>query len=398
MTYDAALQSLQKRWAFAVFGYALGFVGLGIFLLLHLSLYQTLLWLGMSGIIGFYILGYLYTRLPENIRPGDLDLLPGFGPGTVLSLIGGWLLAAMGGFLLIPWPTGGLAWLPALLFLAALMADLFDGVLARRANHVTRLGQDLDMTLDGLGVLLAAMLAVRWGQWPLWYVIVGLARYLFVWGLAWRKRKGLPTRELEDSVTRRLLAGLQRGFLFVTLWPIMPAWLATTAGLAVVLPFIILFTYDWLVASTVIDDSDPDFRAALARWQRLAYGPVALAVRLLTAAMTAVTLWEAFSAQEAFAAGLMQIAGLPAVTAPVLLSVGAILALLLALGVLPRLTAVLLYIPISFILAADVSFWPGFIAFFGLTLVILLGPGPYALVQPEAGVFTKRPGSWRNQG
>jgi uncharacterized membrane protein YphA (DoxX/SURF4 family) len=114
--------------------------------------------------------------------------------------------------------------------------------------------------------------------------------------------------------------------------------------------------------------------------------------------MTAVTLWEAFSARETFAAGLMQIAGLPAVTAPVLLGVGAILALLLALGILPRLTAVLLYIPISFILAADVSFWPGFIAFFGLTLVILLGPGPYALVQPEAGVFTKRPGSWRNQG
>ena len=393
MSYDAILASLQKRWGIAVALYALGLGGLGLFLRVHLSLGQTLLWLGMSAIIGFYILGYLYTRLPENIRPGELEPLPTLGPGTVLSLVGGWLLAAMGGFLLIPRPEGAVAWLPALLFLAALLADLFDGMLARRANHVTRLGADLDMTLDDLGVLLAAMLAVRWGQWPLWYVIVGLARYLFIWGLAWRQRQGLPTRKLEDSTTRRRLAGLQWGFLFVTLWPIMPAWLATAAGLAFVLPFLLNFTYDFLVASTVIDDHDPDFRATMKRWQRLACGPVALAVRLVTATMAAVTLWQAFTGREAFAAGLAQVAGLPAVTVSLLLGAGAILAILLALGVAPRLTAVLLYIPISFILAADVSFWPGLIAFFGLTLTILLGPGPHALWQPEGGIFSKRPGS-----
>ncbi len=393
MSYDAILASLQKRWGVTVALYALGLASLGLFLRVHLPLGQTLLWLGMSGLVGFYILSYLYIRLPENIRPGDLEPLPTLGPGTALSLLGGWLLAALGGFVLIPRPQEGIAWLPALLFLAALLADLFDGWLARRADMVTRLGADLDMTLDGLGVLLAALLAVRWGQWPLWYVIVGLARYLFIWGLNWRERQGLPTRELTDSVTRRLLAGMQRGFLFVALWPIMPAWLATATGLAFVLPFLINFTYDWMVASAVIDDQGPGFRATMRRWQELVGGPVALGARLLTAAALGVTLWQAFSRQDFFAEGLAQVAGLPAIAAPVLSGLGLLLTILLLLGVAPRLTAVLLYVPISFMLAADVSFGPGLLAFYGLTGIILLGPGPYALWQPEAGFFTKRLGS-----
>jgi len=393
LSYDAALDALQRQWRAAVVLYALGLAGLGLFLRVHLSLAHTLLWLGLSGVIGFYILSYLYIRLPENIRPGELEPTPSLGPGSALSLLGGWFLAVMGGFLVLPRPEGAWAWLPALAFLAALVADLFDGWLARRSGVVTRLGADLDMTLDGLGVLLASALAVRWGQWPFWFIIVGLARYLFLWGLAWRRRHGLPTRALEDSVTRRLLAGMQRGFLFVALWPIMPAWLATATGLAFVLPFLVNFTYDWLVASAVIDDRDPDFRKALRRWQALAYGPVALAVRLAAALAAAMTLWQAYGDQHAFAAGLARAAGLGSGAAWGLLAAGAVLTLLLLAGVIPRLAAALLYAPISFILASGVGFWPGLLAVYGLTGVILLGGGPLVWWQPEDAFFTKRLGS-----
>ncbi|HID33592.1 MAG TPA: hypothetical protein EYP25_03310 [Anaerolineae bacterium] len=391
MTYDATLNALQRQWRIAVILYALGLAGLGLALRVHLSLSQTLLWLGLSGLIGFVILSYLAIHLPENIPPGELDPMPSLGPGTALSLMGGWLLAVMGGFMTLPRPEGALAWLPALAYLAALLADLFDGWLARRSGQVTRLGADLDMTLDGLGVLLAAALAVRWGQWPFWFLIVGLARYLFLWGLAWRQRQGLPTRALEDSVTRRLLAGMQRGFLFATLWPIIPAWLATATGLAFVIPFLVNFTYDWLVASAVIDDRDPDFRAALRRWQALAYGHAALAIRAGAVAALTITLWQAYSARDAFFSGLAA-AGLGVGAGWALWFGGVALTLLLLMGAAPRLAAAVLYAPVSFILASGVSFWPGLLAFYGLTAVILLGPGPYAPWQPEAGFFTRRLG------
>ena len=391
-SFEAALGSLQRRWGVIVFLYALGLSGLGLFLRAHLSLTQTLLWLGLSGLIGFYILSYLYIRLPDNIRPGELDLSPWLGPGTALSLVGGWLLAALGGFLILPKPEGAIAWLPALLYLLALLADLFDGMLARRARHTTRLGADLDMMLDGLGVLLAAGLAVRWGKWPFWFLIVGLARYLFVWGLAWRQRHGLPVRALEDSSVRRLLAGMQRGFLFVALWPVAPGWLTTIMGLAFVIPFLVNFTYDWLTASTVIDPDDPDFRAVQRRWRRLARGPIALAVRLLTAAFAALALWQAHAAGLDAWQALAHTLGLPAAVGMAFWWMGALLTPLFALGIAPRLSVALLYIPMGAILWIGVGFWPALLAFYGLTLALLLGPGPWALWQPEAPLFTRRLG------
>ncbi len=391
--FDAALLSLQRRWGVAVFLYALGLAGLGVFLRLYLSLTQALLWLGMSALVGFYILSYLYTRLPENRRPEELHLLPSFGPGTMLTLIGGWLLAALGGFILIARPEGPIAWLPALLFLASLLADLFDGYLARRFHHVTLLGKELDMTLDGMGVLLATVLVVRWGQWPFWFVIVGLARYLFIWGLQWRERKNLPIQELKDSEIRRLLAGMQRGFLFVAMWPMVPAWLATATGLAFVLPFLVNFTYDWLVASTVIDDNDPEFRKALHALQSWMYGPVSLGLRVVASLLVALLLWRAWAHLDAFSLALQGMWGAPPWVASLAVGMGLVLAACLLLGIVPRLAAVLLYAPVSLILAADMSFWLGLAAFYGLTAVILLGPGPWTLWQPEARVFTRRLGS-----
>ncbi|HEY52033.1 MAG TPA: hypothetical protein G4N94_01075 [Caldilineae bacterium] len=68
-----------------------------------------------------------------------------------------------------------MSWLPAFLFLLALLSDFFDGYLARRSDHVTQLGQALDMAIDGMGVLLAALLVIVWGQWPAIFAIVGLA-------------------------------------------------------------------------------------------------------------------------------------------------------------------------------------------------------------------------------
>ena len=392
MAFDAAWAALQRRWRITVVLYALGLVGLGLFLRAYLPSWQVLLWLGLSGVIGFYILSYLYAHLPDNIPEGTVEVSPRLGAGTALSLIGGWLLASLGGFILFPRPQGLIGWLPAWLFLGALLVDLLDGWLARRTGHVTRLGANLDMTLDGLGVLLASILVVRWGQWPFWFLIVGLARYLFIWGLAWRHRQGLPTQPLEESVIRRLLAGMQRGFLLVSLWPMMPPWLATATGLAFVIPFLVNFTYDWLVASMVIDDREPDFRAVLQRWQRWAYGPIAIIARVLTSAMVAGALWQSFSQHPLYVQALAQRIGLPTTIGIISLGVGVFAVVLLLAGIMARIAALVLYFVMGLILIAEVSYWPALLAFYGLTAVILLGPGPWALWMPEEKLFTQRLG------
>ena len=393
MSYETALQSLQRRWAVVAACYALGLLGLGLFLRQQLTPWQTGLWLGLSGLISFYILTYLYLHLPDNIPSGELMLSPRLGPGTVLSLVGGWLIAAMGGFIVVTRPQGVVAWLPALFFLGALMADLFDGFLARRSGLATRLGADLDMTLDGLGVLLASALAVRWGQWPFWYITVGLARYLYVGGIAWRQRHELPVFPTQDNVTRRLLAGLQRGYLFVSLWPVVPAWVVQAIGPAFVVPFLANFLFDWLITSGVLDDTDPEFQRVFRRWQGWMLGPVALGLRILAVVAGSVAIGQAAMRSADFSHGLVRMLGMGTSVGMALLAAGIVFSGLLLLGVLPRLMAVLLYAPLTIIMMTEVSFWPAWLAIYAITGVILLGPGPYALWQPEARFFTRRLGS-----
>ncbi len=380
--YERTFRALQRQWGLAGGLYAFGFLGLAWWLRPHLAGKSWLLWLGMSSLIGFAILAYLYTRLPENVRDRDLALLPTLGWGTGLSLAGGWFLAVMGGFLIIPQPQGMVEWLPSVCFLLALIADLWDGYLARRLDHVTALGADLDMTLDGLGVLLAAGLAVRWGKWPFWYVSVGLARYLFLWGLAWRRRQGLPTQPLPDSVTRRLLAGMLRGFLWVVLWPGIPAWWATAVGLALVLPFLVNFIYDFLVASTVVDVQHPDFRATMAQWQAWTRrGPLALGIRFATGLWVVLALIQGVRTES------------PIANTPGLLVLAGLLTLFLMLGLVPRLAALGLYGLMGWLLISEGSFWFALLAMYGLTFIFLWGVGPGAWWQPEARFFTRRLGS-----
>ncbi|MCZ7668816.1 MAG: hypothetical protein M5U34_17250 [Chloroflexi bacterium] len=48
------------------------------------------------------------------------------------------------------------------------------------------------MEFDGLGILLVSLLAVWYGQLPGWYLLIGLARYFFVFGLWLRQKRHLP--------------------------------------------------------------------------------------------------------------------------------------------------------------------------------------------------------------
>jgi CDP-diacylglycerol--glycerol-3-phosphate 3-phosphatidyltransferase len=194
---------------------------------------------------------YLIRRLELNHRPGENSLLPGFGPGTWITLLRGLLLAGSAGFLTLPKAQGILAWAPMALFTAAISLDLLDGYVARRFGQVTRLGEALELGMDSLAMLAGSGLAVRLGVLPWWYLSFGLASPAFRLGLWLRRRLGLGVRELPDSRIRRAIAGFSMGFLSGALWPIVSPLAATWVGLLFLIPFLGSFGRDWAAVSGI---------------------------------------------------------------------------------------------------------------------------------------------------
>lgn len=246
------LSSLRKLWA------ALSFTGallLGCtYAWLHASWgpVEALSWLIASALLFLYLCLSLWRGLAYNYRAGESHLLPTLGAGNYLTLLRGLLIAMLAGFLFAPRPTSFLAWLPGLLMTSVATADLFDGYLARRANHATRLGEMLDMQLDGLSLLLAASLVVTYQQAPAWFLLVGLARYLFLAGIFVRRRLGKPVYDLSPSAARRPFAGALMGFTAVLLYPLFSPSATHLAAALFALPFLAGFTRDWLTVSGVV--------------------------------------------------------------------------------------------------------------------------------------------------
>ena len=250
-------------------------------------------WLLLAILLGGLNLANLWWRLPLNRRQGSGELLTSLGPGNWLTISRGIAISLTGAFLVADRPAGALAWLPALLYTAADVADYFDGYLARRANHATELGAYLDVSYDGLGMLLVSLLAVRCGQLPAWYLLLGLARYLFLIGIWLRQKLSWPVYPMQDSVHRRVFAGFQMGFMSVVLWPIVPPLPATIAGTIFALPTALGFLRDWFITAGTFAADNETYR----RWQRFVFRHSTswfpLLLRLICVSTMAWILWQA---------------------------------------------------------------------------------------------------------
>jgi CDP-diacylglycerol---glycerol-3-phosphate 3-phosphatidyltransferase len=252
LPHSSALESLQKRWALFI-GFCLLTLGFGYWLLSQVWVESyAIRWVLLTALVLGYQAWLLWTNLDENHRIGEEGLFPNLGWGNVLSLMRGVMFAALTGFLFAPQPPGNLAWIPALLYTSGALIDFVDGYAARVTNQVTRLGEILDISLDGWGMLVASTLLVAYGQVPALYLVVGWARYLFLAGVWLRQRMKLPLYELLPSVTRRPFAGLQMGFVFVLLWPFFDPPGTYHAAAIFSLPFLVGFLRDWLVVSGTI--------------------------------------------------------------------------------------------------------------------------------------------------
>jgi CDP-diacylglycerol--glycerol-3-phosphate 3-phosphatidyltransferase len=184
----------------------------------------------------------LYRGLPDNRRSGDPGILPELGAPTRITMIRGFLVALASGFLAVPAVAA-----PA--YTTAAVLDGIDGRVARRSKRETLLGSNLDMSVDALGILVASLGGILLSKLPIAYAAVGLARYLFVLGVGARTRAGKPVRSLDPSGLRRILAGLQMGFLASALWPQVPPALSLAAAYPFGAATLAMFLRDWLYVS-----------------------------------------------------------------------------------------------------------------------------------------------------
>ena len=386
-------KKLRRRWLFLLLAWLV--IWLISYRLLLPNWPYALRWLILSGFVLGYVLWITWRALPLNIRPGGSELVPTFGWGNQLSLLRGLIIGLLAGFLFSPRPAMPLAWTIALLYTAASIADWFDGYVARKTNHVTELGQRLDMEFDGLGVVVVSLLAIGFGQLPLWFLSVALARYLFVLGIRWRKRAGRPVYEIPPSVHRRIVAGIMMAMMTVVLWPIVPAAMATVAGFVIAIPVLLGFVRDWLFASGRLKNENKRYR----QLQRRLYIIMALWLpplwRLILAMAMVRIMQQASPWYQPLAWTDLLLSWhvpLPDILATVLAVLAVMGTMSVLLGFVGRFGAILLFFPIGFDIATRGLLWDNALALVCALCVALLGSGRFSLWQPEEALFTQRHG------
>lgn len=390
-----SLNSLQKRWRRIAIEY--GFVILIIYGVWRTSVSSAHAnqWLMQTAVITAYFLWILWRYLPENHRDGETKILPTFGWGNRLTILRGLLISMVAGFLFIPWPDGWLAWLPALLYTIAAIADFMDGYVARKTNHATLLGARLDMEFDSIGMLVVSLLAVWFGQLPWWYLLIGLARYFFVFGMWLRQKRSLANHTMPPSWHRRIFAGFQMGFMSVVLWPILPASTATIAGTIFALATSASFLRDWLVVVGWLDPQSRQYQ----RWQSQLYRLFSLQLPPVFRLIFAVcglalisqlnTPWQPGNWMALFASwhlpGVAFIASFFALT-------GLVAAVMITLGVMGRTMTLVVMFPIGFEMATMGANGLNGTAMACAVLIFLLGTGAFSVWQPEERFLMRRAG------
>ena len=202
-------------------------------------------WLLQAGLIWGFVWQYAGRRLALNRAAAGMPLYTNLGWGNRLTLLRGGLIALTGGFLFLNLNE----LLPAILYTLAALLDRLDGYVARRSKQVSLLGNELDITFDALGLLVAPLLAIGWGKIHGSYLVLSMAYTVYQWALQRRRNLGLIVYPLPPNPLRRTLAGFQMGFVAVALWPVLNPQLTIIAGVAFMLPVLFGFAVDWWIVS-----------------------------------------------------------------------------------------------------------------------------------------------------
>jgi len=230
-------------------------IGLVLFMSCYLSIGITWhwsaanQWLFQAGLLWLLVYRQTSVRLHLNRPTLDSELYVKIGWANRLTIIRGGLIAATGGFIFQDWPPLYLICLPGLLYTLAAIIDRIDGFIARKTRQQSLLGSELDTAFDALGLAIAPILAVWYGQIHWSYLLVSSAYYLFQLGIYYRRKRDLPIYELPATLSSRALAGFQMGFIAAILWPVFQPPATIIAGVAFMVPVMVGFTIDWLIVS-----------------------------------------------------------------------------------------------------------------------------------------------------
>jgi CDP-diacylglycerol--glycerol-3-phosphate 3-phosphatidyltransferase len=202
-----------------------------------------------------HVLLQLSRHLGDNHRLGEQDrLFPTLGAASWITVLRAAAIVLLAGFLPVTISPGyelpkALNWAPGLVYLGIALADLLDGLLARRLQRETELGKCLDIASDAAGLLVASLVAVSLGRLPAIYLLVGLAYYPFIFGMWWRRKQGLPLVALPPRPYARIIAGFQMGLVGVALLPLLHPSFSFVAAYIFMIPLLLGFLRDWLVVS-----------------------------------------------------------------------------------------------------------------------------------------------------
>ncbi len=302
-----------------------------------------------------------WQRLELNRPHPNAPLFSNFGWANQLTILRGGLIALTGGFLLQPAPIEFIAWIPGILYGIAATLDRVDGFVARRTRRTSLLGSELDTVFDALGLLVAPALAIQLGKLHWSFFAVSLAYYLFIAGLAWRRKHERPVFPLLPSKLRRAFAGFQMGFVALVLLPVFSAEITQLLGIAFMLPILLGFMMDWLIVSGRIDGTQARALNVFAAIDRLSNTYLQPGLRVLTAAFIGFFLLVNDESNPAIAI----FAGF--------------LSLLFLTGTGARLAALISLIFFSVIFRETRIDWAHIIILFATSWVLLLGPGNYCL-------------------
>ena len=285
-----------------------------------------------------YVLAVLRSGLPLNHRPGETQVLAHLGMANGITMVRGVLVSVLACFW--NWPAAiplsihhSFAWLPGIIYITAALLDLVDGLVARRTDHVTRLGERLDTLFDALGLLTAVLAGIALNQLPLSYLAVALAYYIFSAGIRVRRRTGRLVIPLKSRPAARLIAGFNMGFLATALLPIYRPPATTIGAMVFMIPLLAGFLRDWLVVSGRIKSGPSQPTPWEEKWRCLfrEWLPVGLRAVLLLSSLAALEKTAAFFSGNA--EGPFYIFG-PIVRSILLLSV-----VMVSLGAMGRLAA-----------------------------------------------------------
>ena len=245
---------LSRQWWFAVFPGAFGVIA-GASLLFHC--YPSLSSVKGSiqaALVTTYILYLLRRNLRLNTRGEHQDMRASLGPANWITLARGGLIAILAGFMHQPWPGGSngpgwTGWIPGAVYMTAVVGDALDGFIARTTASQTLLGELLDTRIDALGILVACLLAINYGQLPNYYISAGLAYYGLRFAIWLRRKTGRPCSEIRPRPGAKVMAGIQMVFLGIVLLPWFSPRLTHIAAVLILIPFLAGFLLDWQAVS-----------------------------------------------------------------------------------------------------------------------------------------------------